>query len=90
MDAQRLGIAGRRTGRKAESWIGSEDAADDQTRGAEEREQPSVPTCCRKTVLQSTGDAYGEDQAEYACGNEVDHLNPAVLAKGQHAERVAP
>ena len=31
-----------------------------------------------------------EDDAEHTCDNEVDDLNPAVLAKRQHADWVAP
>jgi hypothetical protein len=85
--AQLLGITLWRAWGKAESRIGLEDAADDQTR-AVESDQPRCPGAARP-VGQPTSHTNREDQAEHAREDKVDHLNPAVLAKRQHAEGMA-
>jgi hypothetical protein len=86
--AQLLGITLRRASRKAESGIDLEEVADHQTRAVESEK----PRCsgAAGSVRQSTSDTNSEDQAVHVREDEVDHLNPAVIAKCQQAEWMAP
>jgi hypothetical protein len=82
-----LGVAFGGSDRKAEGWVGLENAADHQS-NTEEGTEPRAPTAAR-TIGKNPGNADGEDDAQYPSENEVRDLDPAMLAHRKQADGMA-